>query len=91
MKKNDVMKILETAENNDITMWEYKNVIHATIEDFEGFDENWDEVDREYDEEKVTAILSELEENAIQIRKGYYTEYVFEDCTVKVGYASFDI
>ena len=63
-----------------------------TIEDFEGFDENWSEIMRELDdEEAVDAFLEWLEEYCISKGGDFYREYQFEGFAVELGYASFDI
>jgi hypothetical protein len=68
------------------------NYITLTIDDFESFDENWSEVDREFvDANAVEEVLEWLEENADCIDDDYYSYYHFNDIVVKVGYTSFDI
>ena len=68
------------------------NHIDLTIDDFEGFDENWSEVEREFvDEEAVEEVLDWLEENADCVDGDFYHFYHFGDIVVEVGYTSFDI
>lgn len=68
------------------------NRIYLTINDFEGFDENWSEVDREFvDEDAIEEVLEWLEENADCVDDYFYHYYRFGDIIVRVGYASFDI
>lgn len=68
------------------------NHIDLTIDDFEGFDENWSEVDREFvDADTVEEVLEWLEENADCIDGDFYHYYHFGEIVVKVGYTSFDI
>lgn len=68
------------------------NRIRLTIDDFEGFDENWHEVDREFvDENAVDEVLEWLEANADCTDGDYYYWYYFGDIVVVVGYSSFDI
>ena len=68
------------------------NRINLTIDDFEGFDEDWSEVDREYvDEDAVDEVLEWLEENADCVDGDFYHYYHFGDIVVEVGYTSFDI
>ena len=62
------------------------NYIALTIDDFEGFDENWSEVDREFvDEDAVEEVLEWLEENADYIDGDFYCCYRFGDIMVVVG------
>ena len=78
---------------NDASMWldEEENELHITIEDFEGFDEDWSEVEREVDEEKVDAFLKMLEEECVSYEGDFYYYYEFEGFSVKLGYASYDV
>ena len=64
----------------------------VTIDDFEGFDEDWSEIMRELDdEEAVDAFLEWLEEHCISHEGDFYTYYQFEGFEVQIGYSSFDI
>lgn len=68
------------------------NEIELILCDFEGFDENWSEIEREFvDEDAVDEVLEWLEENADSIDGDFYRYYHFGDIVVKVGYTSFDI
>ena len=68
------------------------NHIHLTINDFEGFDENWREIDREFvDEDAVDEVLEWLEDNADSAEGDFYEYYYFGEIVVEVGYTSFDI
>jgi hypothetical protein len=66
--------------------------INLTIDDFEGFDENWGEIDREYvDADAVDEVLEWLKKNANSVDGDFYTYYEFGEIDVEVGYTSFDI
>lgn len=68
------------------------NHINLTFDDFEGFDDDWNEVDREFiDEEAINEVLDWLEENADYIDGDFYPYYHFDEIVVVVGYTSFDI
>lgn len=68
------------------------NHIDLTIDDFEGFDENWSEIDREFvDEGTVDEVLEWLEENADCVDDNFYRCYHFGEIVVEVDYTSFDI
>lgn len=70
----------------------YEDVIHLTIDDFEGFDGDWNEIEREYeDETAVEAVLAWLAENADEVTEDFYCDYHFGNIIVRVGYTSFDI
>lgn len=63
-----------------------------TLEDFDGFDSNWNEVEREYEnEEAVDALLKWLEANYTERKSNLYIHYVFPDFRLTLGYASFNI
>ena len=68
------------------------NEIRLTIDDFEGFDEDWSEVERELENHKaVEEVLEWLEENADYVDGDFYRSYYFGEIVVEVGYTSFDI
>ena len=68
------------------------NRIDLTIDDFEGFDEDWNEVFHEFvDEDAIEEVLKWLEENAHYIERGLYYLYYFGEIVVQVGYTSFEI
>lgn len=68
------------------------NHINLTINDFEGFDDDWNEIEREYeDEEAVDNVLDWLEENTDSYEHNLYTDYHFGDIIVTLGFTSFDI
>ena len=68
------------------------NRIDLTIDDFEGFDDDWNEVDREFvDEDTLDEVLDWLEENADCVDGDFYRYYHFGKIVVIVGYTSFDI
>ena len=68
------------------------NHIELTIDDFDGFDEDWNEIDREFvDEDLVDEVLEWLEKNADYVDRDFYHDYYFGEIVVEVGYSSFDI
>ena len=68
------------------------NFINLTINDFEGFDENWNELDHEFvDEDAVEEVLEWLEENADYIYDDFYRRYRFGEIVVNIDYTSNDI
>ena len=69
-----------------------ENHIDLTIDDFEGFDEDWSEIFRDFvDEKAVNEVLEWLKTNADYIEDDYYCSYHFGDIVVEVGYTSYDI
>ena len=68
------------------------NHIDLTINDFEGFDENWNEINREFVNEKaIDEVFRWLDENADFSDGDYYRYYHFGKIVVIVGNTSFDI
>ena len=56
-----------------------------------GFDEEWCEVFRDYDEEAVAELVEWLEEHAVEVEDDFYAVYHFEGFEVHLGYGSYDI
>ena len=91
MTYEEVMALLETL-GDDVSVFAHGDVIRVTVEDFEGFDDEWDEVMRDYtDEELVDAFLDALEEQALRAEGDFYRTYYFDGYAVQLGYASYDI
>lgn len=97
MTFDEMMTTIETTLEADASWWieereEEGLVIHLTLEDFEGFDEQWHEVEREFTSpEAVEAFLAMLEAEC-QVQVGdFYKDYCFAGFEVIVGYASYDI
>ena len=68
------------------------NYIGLTIDDFEGFDEHWSEVAREFvDADAVEEVLEWLKENADCVDGDFYRYYHFGEIVVEADYTSFDI
>lgn len=62
------------------------------VYDFEGFDDDWSEVDHEFaDRELVDRVLDLLEQEADEVEGDYYMYYHFGDVVVELSYSSFDI
>lgn len=89
---NEFMKMVDAC-SNDATLDRCSDGTYAlTLEDFDGFDEDWNEIEREYDnEEAVDALLDWLEANCIERNVNLYIYYTFPDFRLTLGYASFDI
>lgn len=86
--------ILEKLNNlgNDVDFNEYNGVIEIDFNDFCGFDEDWNEVLRDYDNPSmVSELLDFLSNNCKEVVNDFYTTYIFNDFQVIVGYASYDI
>ena len=63
-----------------------------TLEDFEGFDDDWNEVEREYEnEEAVDALLEWVGVNCAERKSNLYIHYVVPGFGRTVGCASCDV
>lgn len=91
--KNELLKMLnELEETNDVDFYEDKDTLHVNFNDFEGFDEDWEEIFRDYENGGlVHQVLNFLENNCKSQEGDLYKEFIFDDFNVIVGYSSFDI
>lgn len=89
---NEFKKMVDVCGDDVTLSRRANNTYRLTLEDFEGFDEHWHEIMREYDnEEAVNALLDWLETNCTKQREDFYMYYDFPNFQVIVGYSSFDI
>ena len=70
------------VEVEDVYFREYNNTLYITVNDFEGFGEHYEEIDREFVNEELVDELVEFIENA---------NYTIENYTIKLNYSSDDI
>lgn len=91
MTREMVLELLATL-GSDVDVYERMDgTIRVTVQDFEGFDEEWSEVEADYDEDAVDAVYERLEAEASEAEGDYYRYFQFDDFTVVWGYASMDI
>ena len=91
MKKIEVLKVVK--QYDFIVIHEYSNGydIDITVKDFDGFDEHWNEIMLDYNENLEDELLEFLTANASKVVGDYYRSFTFEDCEIVYGYASMDI
>ena len=89
----EMMKEQLEALCEDISFWEYddENKLDVTIEDFEGFDEDWCEVFADIDDDAVEVMIEWLESHCDSHEGDFYYYYTFGDLVVCLGWASYDI
>lgn len=89
----EMMKEQLNALCEDISFWEWENEnkLDVTVEDFEGFDEDWDEVYADIDDNAVDKMIEWLESHCDSHEGDLYHYYTFGDLVVCLGWASFDI
>ena len=84
--------MMQAQDNGDAYVDFRGGALHFTINDFEGFDEDWSEVEHDFiDVELVDDIEDALEDMADERVGDYYVEYHFGDAVVVVGSTSMDI
>lgn len=87
----EMMKRIDANGDGYLDIHEDGN-ISFDVNDFDGFDSNWSEIDHEFvDYELVGRVLDLLEEEADEVEGDFYMYYHFGDVTVALGYTSFDI
>ena len=91
MKRNEVMNIICKCED-DVAIYERPDgTIQVTVLDFEGFDDDWNEVMRDYDEVAIEQMEDTLAEVANKVESDFYTVYHFDGFKVVIDYTSYDI
>ena len=89
MTMTEILEMLE-ALGDDVFVDECDEGVEITFDDFEGFDEDWHEVMRDYDHpELVDAFFDMLDEYPCE--GDLYVTYHLDGFDVKVGFTSFDI
>lgn len=91
MTYKNVLAMAE-ALGDDAIVFDLNNQIHVDFNDFEGFDDDWSEIMRDYDDaDAVEAFEEMLRAEALDVEDNFYTTYHFDGFIVKVGYTSYDI
>jgi len=92
MKEKLMEMVKELEKVDDVIVNEYNNEIHLDFNDFDGFDEDWEEIDRNYvNFDLVEKVQDFLDNNCLSCDNDYYTIYNFDTFKVVVGYTSYDI
>lgn len=87
-----LMMVLTRLETSDDCYFDFEDgCFDVTLNDFDGFDNEWSEVDREYQDEEMVDALFELLDRAERVEGDFYRTYYFEDCELTLGYTSMDI
>lgn len=80
------------ALGNDAIVFDFEGNISVDFNDFEGFDNDWSEIMRDYDDANaVEAFEKMLRTEALEVDDDFYTTYYFDGFTVNVGYTSYEI
>lgn len=70
------------VEVEDVYYREYENTLYITVNDFEGFGEHYEEIDRELVNEELVEELEEFLESV---------NYTIDNYTIELNYSSEDI
>ena len=88
---NTVLTMINACKD-DVYFEIEQNTIYLTVDDFCGFDKDWNEIMRDYSHpEEVNTLLEWLGNNCISKTDDLYVVYSFNGFTVKLGFTSFDI
>lgn len=92
MTREELRALVEQC-GDDIDMYEFddEEEIELTVNDFGGFDEDWGEIDREYDTEKVHELYEILKKECNECDEDFYTTFKFDTFYITWGYTSYDI
>lgn len=93
--ENKIMEFIKNLEKvKDISVNSYsgENSIDITINDFDGFNDDWGEDFCDLaNPELLNEFLEFLDNNCIEKKEDYYDVYEFENFSIHIGYASYDI
>lgn len=91
MTREMVLELLATL-GADVDVYERMDgTVRVTVQDCDGFDEEWSEIDHDYDEDAVDAVYERLEAEASEVSGDFYRYFQFDGFTVVWGYASMDV
>lgn len=79
------------AQSGDASWSVNDHAFRVDLNDFEGFDDDWSEVMRDYEDPDMVEALMEILDQANDSDGGFYETFFFDDCTLKLGYTSYDI
>lgn len=63
----------------------------VTLEDFGGFTEEWEEIPREWSDPEMIEAFYEVLDTAERTEGDYCVTYYWADCSLTLGYTSYDI
>lgn len=85
-----IMERLDLLEN-DVFYYTDGDTLYITVNDFSGFDDNWNKISRDYDEQGVRDLMDILADLCNKHTNSFYHVYYFDYFTVRLGFASCDI
>jgi hypothetical protein len=94
MTKRELIKMVENMPDIEMSSLVYKGqpTLFLTLQDFVGFDEDWNEIYRDFeDEDGIDALWEKLESECERMERNFYTYFYFPGFCVQWGYTSMDI
>ena len=92
MSREMVLELLASAGDDLMVDTLSDGDVEVVVQDFDGFDDDWSEIDRELDDpDLVDDLYDQLSAAALSASGDYYRYFDFGDFVVVWGYASFDI
>lgn len=85
-----IMERLELLEN-DVSYYADDDTLYITVNDFSGFDNDWNEIFCDYNEEGVRDLMDTLADLCNKHTSSFRHVYYFDYFTVYLGFASCDI
>lgn len=85
-----IMNRLESTGDATVITFD-DGTVYVTLEDFAGFDADWNEIDRQYVDAEMVDALDELLEQCEMEMDGLYDYHIIDGHRVHVSYASEDI
>ena len=85
-----IMERLDLLEN-DVSYYTDGDTLYITVNDFSDFDDNWDEIFRDYDERGVRDLMDILADLCNEHTDSFYHVYYFDYFTVHLGFSSYDV
>ena len=79
----DVLGFWEPAEGS--------THFRVDLNDFEGFTDEGEEIDREWSDPEMVEAFYEVLDTAERTEGDYYVTYYWADCSLTLGYTSYDI
>ena len=89
------LRLLLACDKSDFILHgpnKYNPHYEVIFDDFDGFDDDWNEIERPFEnEDAIEQLYAWLEKNCNEKEDTLYEYYYFDDFSVEIGYSSYDI
>lgn len=90
MTMTDVLAMLDAYDFLSVDVWD--DEVRVTVEDFDGFDDDWCEILVDYDDAALAALMDALAAAAVTSDPtDFYPSFDFDGFRVVFAWASYDI